>query len=86
MYFALLAFLQPLRLLIVLAIHLLHLLLLPPLHLILPRLVGSLPSHSLLFVFLTLHHSLALGILLLAHSVELLLMFLLQPRVDGRAV
>jgi len=84
--FALLPLLEPLRLLIVLAVHLFQLLLLAALELILPMLIGVLAAHSLLFLIMPLLHPLAFGILLLAHSVEFLLVFLLQRRIPGRAV
>lgn len=84
--FALLPLLQPLRLLIVFAVHLLDLLLLAALELIFPMLVGVLAAHSLLFLIIPLLHPLAFGILLLAHSVEFLLVLLLRPRIPGTAV
>lgn len=86
MSFALLPLLEPLRLLIVFAAHLLDLLLLAALELILPMLVGVLAAHSLLFLIIPLLHPLAFGILLLAHSAEFLLVLLLQRRIPGSAV
>lgn len=86
MSFALLPLLEPLRLLIVFAVHLLDLLLLAVLELILPMLIGVLAGHSLLFLIVPLLRPLAFGHLLLAHSVAFLLVFLLQPRISGSAV
>ena len=83
---ALLALLKLLCLLLLPAVHLLHLLLLTALKLVLPLLTCVLSSQLLLFLVIALLNSLALGVLLTLHFVEISFVPLLQPGIGGRIV